>query len=71
MISNLKKLEKVPVAKKVRLVTICGNIQKLWRGKYRRMIKIKISVSDPYSLNPDQDPDPSYFLPVSELFFKF
>ena len=33
------------------------------------------SVSDPYSCNPDPaknlnpDPDPSYFLPLSEIFF--
>ena len=43
---------------------------------------IKVSVSDPYSLNPDPannlnpdqdpvpDPGPSYFLPLFEIFFK-
>ena len=35
---------------------------------------VMFSVSDPYSLNsdpvPDSDPDPSYFLPLSEIFFK-
>ena len=36
-------------------------------------IKLKSSVSDPYSLNPDPaknlNPDPSYFFPLSEFFF--
>ena len=39
---------------------------------------VESSVSDPYSLNPDPDPaknlnpdpDNSYFLPLSEIFFK-
>ena len=51
--------------------------------KNRCVIIVKVSVSDPYSLNPDPDPaknlnpdpdpvpDPSYFLPLSEFFFYY